>query len=369
MVGRTCVGPSVQFLDYETIGHSRVERHCRFRRVRRDRRLRRVGAVVGRVLPTCFLVAMRGVAGMPWGVQRRLGGMVGAVMYGLMGRRRRIAETNLALCFPRLDDRTRSRLVRRHFRSLGLGLVEIALAWWGSPASISARARIVGTEHLEAALSHGSGVILLGGHFTTFEIGGRILTSRFEAGATYRPHDDPWWDSVLRAGRGRYAAALVPHKDARAMVRHLKSNRILWYAPDQDFARQHGRRQVFAPFFAEHAATTTATAWLAARSGARIVPFASYRLEDDSGWEVVLEPALEGFPSGDDSADARRVNAVLEAQIERSVDQYLWVHRRFKTRPPGSAPVYDATLLRRGPGVSRSMPSSRRRGKPHHRPE
>jgi len=268
-------------------------------------------------------------------------------MYRLMGRRRRIAETNLALCFPRLDDAARTRLVRRHFRSLGLALVETALAWWGSESRIMARSRIVGAEHLEAALAGGRGVILLGGHFTTFELSGRILASRFECGATYRPHDDPRWDAILRDGRGRHLAALVPHKDARAMVRHLGGNRILWYAPDQDFSSRRGRRRVFARFFAERAVATTATAWLARTSGARVVPFASYRLADDSGWEVVIGPALEDFPSGDDAADAARLNAVLETQIERSPEQYLWVHRRFKTRPPGAAPAYGAELLRR----------------------
>ena len=306
---------------------------------------------MGRVLPTCFLYAMRGVARLPWSVQRRLGVAAGGLMYRLMHHRRRIAETNLALCFPRLDEATRSRLVRRHFRSLGLGLIEIALAWWGSDAHIMSRARVVGAENLEAALSFDRGVILLGGHFTTFEIGGRILTSRFESGATYRPHDDPWWDSVLRAGRGRYVTDLVPHKDPRAMVRYLGCNRILWYAPDQDFSRRRSRRQVFARFFAERAATTTATVWIARRSGAPVVPFASYRLADESGWEVVLGPALQDFPSGDDSADVQRLTAVLEAQIERSVEQYLWVHRRFKTRPPGKPPAYDAALLRRRAGT------------------
>ena len=309
------------------------------------------GKLVDRVLPTCFLYAMRGVARLPWSVQRGLGAAAGRLMYRVMRRRRRIAETNLALCFPGLDDATRLRLVRRHFRSLGLGLVEIGLAWWGSDAQIMPRARIVGEEHLEAALSTGRGVILLGGHFTTFEIGGRILASRFESGATYRPHDDPWWDRVLRSGRARYLKDLVPHKDARAMVRYLGRNRILWYAPDQDFSRRQGRRHVFAKFFAERAAITTATAWLAGRSGASVVPFASYRLADESGWEVVLGPALGDFPSGDGSADAQRLTAVLETQIERSVEQYLWVHRRFKTRPPGEPPVYDAALLRRRAGT------------------
>ena len=303
--------------------------------------------MVDHVLSRCLLHGMRGVARAPWSVQRALGGAAGRVLYRLMRRRRGIAETNLALCFPRLDEADRSRIVRRHFRSLGLGLVETAIAWWGSDEQVAARARILGSEHLEAALSGGKGVLLFGGHFTTFEIGGRITASRFAVGATYRPHNDPWWDATLRAGRTRYLSDLVPHKDARAMVRYLGRNRILWYAPDQDHG---GRRSVFARFFAERAATTTATAWLAGRSGARVVPYASRRRADESGWDVVLGPALKDFPSGDDLADAERLNAVLEAEIERNVEQYLWVHRRFKTRPPGAPPVYDATLLRGRPG-------------------
>ena len=291
---------------------------------------------------------MRGIVRLPWEVQRALGGAAGGLLYRLMRRRRKIAERNVTLCFPGLAEPARSSIVRRHFRSLGLGLVEVALAWWGSDERIAARSRIVGSEHLEAALSHGRGVILVGGHFTTFEIGGRILALRFEVGATYRPHNDPWWDSMLRAGRLRYLSALVAHKDARAMVRHLGRNRILWYAPDQDYS---GRRRVFARFFAERAATTTATAWLARKSGASIVPYSSYRRADDSGWDVVLGPALEGFPAGDDPADAERLNEVLEGQIARGVEQYLWIHRRFKTRPPGAAPVYDAALLRRRTGA------------------
>ena len=291
---------------------------------------------------------MRGVVRLPWPVQCAFGDAAGGLLYRLMRRRRKIAERNVALCFPRLAEPARLRIVRRHFRSLGLGLVEVALAWWGRDEQIAARSRIVGSEHLEAALSHGRGVILFGGHFTTFELGGRILASRFEVGATYRPDNDPWWDSMLRAARRRYLSALVAHKDARAMVRYLGRNRILWYAPDQDYG---GRRRVFARFFAERASTTTATAWFARKSGARIVPYASYRRTDDSGWDVVLGPALDGFPTGDDPADAERLNGVLEGQIARSIEQYLWIHRRFKTRPPGAPPVYDAALLRRRTGV------------------
>ena len=298
--------------------------------------------VFRRLLLRCFLRSTWCVAHLPWSVQRVLGGAIGWALYRCMRRRRAIADVNLACCFPDLDEVSRARIVRRHFRSLGLGLVEIAIAWWGSEKQISARSRIFGVEHLEAASSHGRGVILLGGHFTTFEIGGRILARCFPVGATYRPHNDPLVDSLLREGRGRYLSTLVPHKSIRAMVRYLSENRILWYAPDQDHG---GKRRVFARFFAERAATTTATTWLAHRSDAKIVPYASYRRADDSGWDVVLEPALEGFPIGDDLADVERLNTVLEAQIERCVEQYLWIHRRFKTRPPGVPQVYHTALL------------------------
>ena len=308
----------------------------------------RIGAVFGRVLLRCFLYSTRGVARLPWNVQRVLGGGIGWLLYRLMRQRRGIADTNLACCFPDLDHASRDQIVRHHFRSLGLATVEIAIAWWGSHEVIAARSRVIGSEHLVAALAHGRGVILFGGHFTTFEIGGRILASRYEVGATYRPHSDPSSDTLLRAGRGRYLSTLVSHKNVREMVRYLGENRILWYAPDQDY---RGQRRVFARFFAERAATTTATSWLAHRSGARIIPYASHRRTDDSGWDLVLEPALKGFPTGDDLADAERLNAVLEAQIERSIEQYLWVHRRFKTRPPGASPVYDEALLRQGNGV------------------
>ena len=304
----------------------------------------------GRILLRCFLHMTQGVAQLPWNAQRLLGAGIGVLLYRCMGRRRAIADTNLAFCFPHLDQAARARIVRRHFRALGLGFVEIALAWWGSEELIAARSRIVGSEHLDGALTHGRGVILLGGHFTTFEIGGRILASRYEVAATYRPHNDPASDALLRSGRERYLSTLISHKNIREMVRYLGQNRILWYAPDQNYG---GQRRVFARFFAERAATTTATAWLVRKTGARILPYASYRRADDSGWEIVLGPSLDGFPTGDDQYDAERLNAVLEAQIERSIEQYLWVHRRFKSRPPGDGTVYDATLLRRHRGIHR----------------
>lgn len=305
---------------------------------------KRIGARLSRVSSRVLLCAMKVVALTPWRFQCVLGSVAGCFLYRFMRCRRGIASANLKYCFPQFDDAARSRILRRHFRSLGFGLFEITTAWWGSDEHVARRSKVLGGEHLEKALSHGKGVILFSGHFTTFEIGARILASQFALDAIYRPHNDPWWDKVLRAGRQRYLSDLIERKNVKAMVRCLSKNRILWYAPDQD---RGGRRYVFASFFAGRAATTTATSWLARVSGARVVPYMAHRRVDDSGWDVVIEPALENFPSGDELADTERLNGVLEGLIEPAVEQYLWIHRRFKTQPPGSPPVYGETLLRR----------------------
>lgn len=303
-----------------------------------------------RILPAGFLHAERVIARLPWRVQRLLGGALGRLGYRLLGQRRRIAAVNLAACFPDLDAPARARLLRRHFRSLGLGLMETALAHWGGAEQILPRSRILGAEHVEAALARGKGVILLSAHFTTMELGGRIFASRHRFGALYRPHNDPALDALIRAGREQHLDALIPQKNIRAIIGRLGRNGVLWYAPDQDHG---GRRRVFARFFAEPAATTTVPVWLARAGGAQVVPMASYRDPDDGGWRVVFEPPLEDFPGADDAAAAQRLNDILAAQIERAPDQYLWIHRRFKTRPAGAPPLYPPSLLRR-----RAMPAA-----------
>lgn len=312
----------------------------------RAARRRRLAAAMKRIPSAGFLHAERIIARLPWRVQRLLGGALGRLGYRLLGQRRRIAAVNLAACFPDLDADARACLLRRHFRSLGLGLVETALAHWGDDEQILPRSKILGAEHVDAALSRGKGVILLGAHFATMELSGRIVASRYRVGALYRPHNDPALDALIRAGREQYLDAPIPHRNIRAILAHLGRNGVLWYAPDQDHG---GRRRVFARFFTEPAATTTAPAWLARASGAQVVPMASWRDPDDGGWRVTFEPPLTDFPGADDAAAAQRLNDILAAQIKRAPDQYLWIHRRFKTRPAGAPPRYPPSLLRRRP--------------------
>lgn len=275
---------------------------------------------------------------LPFRAQLRLGRWLGRRLHRLAHRRRHIAETNLRLCFPDRDDAERRALLLAHFESLGMGFMETALSWWGSERRLKRMMRVEGMEHLEAAQARGRGVLIVAAHFTTLEIGARLLALAVPLHPMYRPHNNPLFEQIQGRARTRQSAGAIRRDDIRATVRALKANRAVWYAPDQDFGP---RQSVFVPFMGVNAATLTATGRLAKMSGASVVPMTQERLADGTGYRVILEPALEDLPSGDDEADARRQNAVFERWIRERPADYLWVHRRFKTRPPGEASLYD----------------------------
>lgn len=277
-------------------------------------------------------------ARLPYRWQLRLGRGLGRVMLRLSKRRREIARTNFGLCFPELDDAGRNALLREHFESLGMGIMEMALSWWGSDARLKGLVRYEGMEHLERAQEAGRGVLVVAAHFTTLEIGARLLALAVPIHPMYRPHNDPLFEHVQGRSRSRHSAGAIPRHEIRTIVRTLKRNACVWYAPDQDFGN---RQSVFVPFFGIPAATLTASSRLARMSGAKVVPMTQQRLPGGAGYRVVLEPALEGFPSGDESADATRLNAVFERWVRDNPADYLWVHRRFKTRPAGLPSIYE----------------------------
>lgn len=283
------------------------------------------------------LAALRAGATLPYRWQVAIGRRIGRVLHASMGRRRRIASTNVGLCFPALSPAERDRLVAATFESVGIALFEVATAWWGTERRLHALGRVEGLEHLDAALARGRGVILLSGHFTTLEIGARLLHLHRPFRPMYRPTRNPLWDHVMRGARERHVERALDRRDVRGTLRALRANEAVWYAPDQDYGREHS---VFVPFFGVTAATITATARLAAISGAAVVPFFQFRLPGADGYVATVYPALEGFPSGDVPADAARVNRIIEERVRAHPDQYLWTHRRFKTRPPGEEGVY-----------------------------
>jgi KDO2-lipid IV(A) lauroyltransferase len=275
---------------------------------------------------------------LPFRWQLTIGECAGRWLGKIARRRRRIAQTNLALCFPEMPPDQRAKLLDAHFAALGMGLVEAAIAWWATEKQLRGLVRFNGEEHLQQAMAAGKGVILLTGHFTTLELGACLMTLLQPFHAMYRPHKNPLYESAQRRQR-EWRCQLPPlrHEDLRGLLRAFRQGHAVWYAPDQN----HGlRNSLFVPFFGVPTCTITATSRLAALSGAAVVPYFPRRLAGNAGYEITILPALDHFPTGDPAADARRINELLEQQIRPMPEQYLWVHRRFKTRPPGSPGVY-----------------------------
>jgi KDO2-lipid IV(A) lauroyltransferase len=269
--------------------------------------------------------------------QLAIGRQFGRLTYRFAPRRRKIADINLKLCFPELNEIQRHHLLHKHFESLGMGLMEILNAWWVSDASLKPLGHIQGMEHLEAALKRGKGVILLGAHVTPVEMGARFLTMHTNLHATYRTHENPLIEYFMKKNRESHAEKAIAREAVRDMLRSLKQNKPLWFAIDQNFGHKHG---VFVDFFGVKAATNTIISRLAHISGAAIIPYFTQRLEHHQGYKMVLQPPLEHFPCGDNVLDALRINQLIEAQIRKAPEQYLWVHRRFKDRLPGEVDFY-----------------------------
>jgi len=275
-------------------------------------------------------------ARLPYKVLLRLGRIMGWLSARIV-ERRPIAERNLALCFPELGTDERARLLEENLRDGGVMLVEFALAWMASARAIDRiPVTIEGLEHLESALAEGHGVLLIGAHFSHLELCARLVSQRIRIAGMYREHADPAFEWAIKRARLRYASAMFTKDELRQTVRWLKAGGVIWYAPDQDM---RGKDVVFAPFFGVPASTITATHHLARLSGARVIPFFHRRLPE-GGYAIRLEAPLEHFPGPDAVIDTARVNASIERMVREAPTQYLWMHKRFKTRPPGEASVY-----------------------------
>lgn len=272
---------------------------------------------------------------LPWIVQ--LGKGIGWSAGRLWQRRRHVVRVNLHLCFPQLDATALEREVDAHFKALGAGIFEACFAWWASDARVRRHGEVVGLEHLDAAQANGTGVLLLTGHFTTLELGARLIALERPFHAMYRPLNNPLIDYFMHHWRGdRAGLPALPREDLRALVRALRNGKAIWYGPDQTLDFRHS---VFVPFFGVPALTITATSRLAQLGRARVVPYFPARV--NGRYRVTFLPALENFPGTDETADAARINAVIEQGIRGAPEQYFWVHRRFKWRPKGEPDVYD----------------------------
>lgn len=273
---------------------------------------------------------------LPAKLQLTIGRLLGASLRPFMRSREHIAARNLELCFPEMKEADRAKLLKENMLTMGTMPIETAMSWWGSDCQLQNRVVYEGLEHITSALSRGKGIILLTGHFTSMEMGGRLIMRKFPAYVMFRELKNPLFNQVMLKFRTLHSEGTILQEEPRAMLRALKKNKIVWYAPDQDYGR---RFSIQAKFFGISAATVPATARMARMSGALVVPFVPIR-DNQGHYTIKVFPALEQFPSDDELADTQRINDWVETQVRQRPDQYFWVHRRFKTQPEGKGNFY-----------------------------
>lgn len=272
---------------------------------------------------------------LPFRVISTLGWLFGSVIYLLPTSRRRIGDVNLRLVLPDWTPDARRTLLRRHFVAMVQMLLEYGYCWFASKERLRRLMRIQGLEHLRAL--DGRNVILMMPHFTGLDLAGLRISLETPVVSIYSVQKDPWLDAFFRAKRLRFGTGIIfaRQQGTRPTLRALKDGYRLYYLPDQDFG---ARDSVFVPFFGVPAATIAGLSRMAAVTKAAVLP--CYPRREADGYTLVIEPPLDNFPTDDVVADATRMNAVIEAQARRQLHQYFWLHKRFKSRPPGEPDFY-----------------------------
>ena len=271
----------------------------------------------------------------------RLGEGFGLFLYTVAGKRIGIGLTNLRFAFPELDETALRRLLKRHFRAVGRATIQETVSWWGSRAEVESVTRFEGREHLEPHL--GRPVIWLAPHFVGLNIGGVRVTAGFAPIVSmYATIKNPTLNRLMLHARTRFTgrqgevSEMYTRQDGiKPVIRAIKKGLPFYYLPDMDYG---ARDAVFVPFFSHPAATITGLSRLARATGAVVVP--AITRQEGGGYVTRFYPAWENFPSDDVAADTRRMNAFIEERIREMPEQYFWLHKRYKTRPPGEAGVY-----------------------------
>ena len=261
----------------------------------------------------------------------------GMLLYGLAFERRRVTLTNLRLCFPELSEAGRVALARRHFQAFGRSFLEHGILWWSSKARVQKLVHIEGLEHWRAVADRP--VIWLAPHFVGLDMGGIRLGSEYHVASVYGRQKNPVFDAILYHGRTRFVMPELfsRQQGIRPLVKAMRRGLPFYYLPDMDFGE---RDSIFVPFFGVAAATITGLSRIARLAGAVVVPAVTRQLPGDAGYELRFYPAWENFPTEDDAADTRRMNAFIEERVREMPEQYYWLHKRFKTRPAGEAKFY-----------------------------
>ena len=263
---------------------------------------------------------------------------LGSMLY-LVGRsRRRVALKNLSLCFPDLSVQQQRRIARDHFRSFSQVLLEQGLLWFASDRRFQRLIRVQGMEHWRAVETRP--IIWLAPHFAGLDWAGVRLSAERPVASVYSRQNSELLNRMLLKGRNRFnQSVLFSRQDGlRGVVKALRQGTSFYYLPDLDFGR---RDALFVPFFGVLAATVTGLSRIAKLTNALVLPVIARQLPGGRGYDVTIYPAWADFPTDDVAADTRRMNAFIEARIKEMPEQYLWTHKRFKTRPAGEPSFYD----------------------------
>lgn len=270
----------------------------------------------------------------------RLGRVLGRLAWLLVRRRRRVVLRNLELCFPQMSPQARHAMARAHFLALAQSVVDRSVLWYGTADAVRDLVSVQGVEHIHAALARGP-VILLAPHFIGLDAGASRLSLETSAASMYQVQSDPGFDALFRQGRSRFNdIRLISRRDGlRALLRNFKEGLPLYYLPDMDFGE---RDSVFVPFFGVPTASLTAPAQIARNWKAQLLPVLTYWDPATGRYHTEVRPALPDFPGEQTLEQAtERLNQYIEEWVQVCPSQYYWVHKRFKTRPPGEPDVYE----------------------------
>lgn len=280
---------------------------------------------------------------LPYPIIYQMGKGLGLFARKIIGKRQEIARQNLKLCFPNLTESEQTKMLRDNFISTGMAVFETGMAWFWSDKRIKKHTRIIGDEYITQVQQTGQGVLLIGIHFLTLELGARILGTSHPGVGVYRPNDNLVLDYIQLKGRLKSNKYMLDRYNTKGMIRALKKGELVWYAPDHDYGPKNS---VFAPFFAvEKAATTIGTTILVKLGQPAIIPFAPRR-EKNGQYIVSITPRLLNYPLDNDIAAATFMNKAIEHEILKAPEQYMWLHRRFKTRPEGDKSLYSNNIQR-----------------------
>ncbi len=277
--------------------------------------------------------------GLPLPLLAAIGRGLGWVLFHLMQHRRHIVAVNLALCFPELGDTQRRTLALAHFKVLARSLLERGVLWWSHPARLQRLIRVEGAETIRRLLDQGRPVMLLAPHFVGLDAGGVGMSMRFDCVSLYAEQSNKVFDRLIYRGRRRFGDQLLLSRQegVRSIVRAMKGGHPFYYLPDVNV---RARDSLFVPFFGVPTATVTGLSRLSRLTGAAVCSCFTRMLPGGQGYVVEVGPVWENYPTDDVEADTRRMNAAIEDAVRTMPEQYYWVHRRFKTRPPGEPPLY-----------------------------